>query len=98
MTETGPVFGRQAMEQYLAAGFARFRFSNHLTKRDPASPHAIGTAGNEVWSTGEWSTTVQDQDGPPVQVKGYWASIIVREGDAWKDRMHIWNVFSTPPQ
>ena len=38
VTQTGPIFGRQAMEQYLAAGFACFRFSNHLSKRDPASP------------------------------------------------------------
>ena len=42
-------------------------------------------------------TTVQGQNGPPEQVKGYWASISVREGDAWKDRMVIWNVFSAPP-
>jgi hypothetical protein len=71
--------------------------SNHLTKRDPASPHVIDTAGNEVWSIGEWSATFQGQNGPPEQAKGYWASISVREGDAWKDRMVIWNVFSAPP-
>ena len=53
VTETGPVFGRWAMEQYWEAVFRLFHFSNHLTKRDPASPSVIGTAGNEVWSTGE---------------------------------------------
>ena len=98
VTETGPVFGRWAMEQYWEAAFRHFHFSNHVQSRDPASPHVIGTAGNEVWSNGEWSTTFQSKNGPPVQAKGYWASISVREGDAWKDRMHIWNVFMAPPQ
>jgi hypothetical protein len=28
---------------------------NHIGKADQYSPHAIGRAGNEVWSNGEWS-------------------------------------------
>jgi hypothetical protein len=32
----------------------------------------IGPAGNEVWSTGEWSFTLQGKSGGPIQLKGYW--------------------------
>ena len=67
VTERGPVFGREPMERYWETEFRYLHFSNHLTKRDPASPHVIGTAGNEVWSTGEWSGTFQGQNGSPVQ-------------------------------
>ena len=55
----------------------------------------IGTTGNEAWSNGEWSLTLQGQDGGPIELKGYWSSVDVRGGDAWKDRMQTWNI--TPP-
>ncbi len=38
---------------------------------------------------GEWNVTLQGQTGGPKQAKGYWTSIVVREGDTWKDRMQI---------
>jgi hypothetical protein len=31
----------------------------------------------------------------PVQARGYWSTIYVRDGDAWKIRMSIFN--QTPP-
>jgi Domain of unknown function (DUF4440) len=65
---------------------------DHLGKCDQSSPHAIGTAGNEVWEIGEWSQTIQGQNGDPIQLKGYWSTIDVREGDAWKTRMMTYNI------
>jgi len=47
----------------------------------------IGTAGNELWATGEWSETGQGKNGEPLPIKGYWSAIYVREGDDWKVRM-----------
>ena len=96
VTETGIVYGRQAIEQYRAEALHEWRFENHITKADQYSPHATGTAGNEMWVTGEWSCAVRGQsEAPPMQVSGYWAAIYVRQGDVWKMRMEIFNV--TPP-
>jgi hypothetical protein len=50
----------------------------------------IGTSGNEMWAAGEWSQTIV---GPNIGVKGCWSGIVVREGDAWKFRLHA----ITPP-
>jgi ketosteroid isomerase-like protein len=97
VTDTaGPIYGREAIEKYWAGAFKQFHFSNHFSKDDQYSPHIIGTAGNEVWRNAEWSATVQGQNGGPIQLKGYWAGIEVREGDAWKKRMLIWNLTPAP--
>lgn len=56
---------------------------------------AIGFAapalGNEAWAVGEWSCTLQGQNGS-VQVNGYDSGIYVREGDTWKICMSTFNV------
>jgi hypothetical protein len=36
-------------------------------------------------------------DGDPIQMKGYWGAVIVREGDVWKFRMLTWNITPAPP-
>jgi len=53
-------------------------------------------AGSEMWWNGEWHVTLQGQTGGPKQAKGYWTSIVVREGDTWKDRMQISIVAQSP--
>ncbi len=70
--------------------------SNHISKADQYSPHIIGTAGNEIWSKGEFSQTIQSQNGAPIQLKGYWGSVTVREGDTWKTRMVTFNIAPAP--
>jgi ketosteroid isomerase-like protein len=90
--DTGPVHGREAIEKHYADLFRQVHFSNHFGKRDDYSPHIIGTAGNEIWEIGDWSLTYQVNGGSPVQLKGYWSAIRVREGDAWKTRMEMSNV------
>jgi ketosteroid isomerase-like protein len=97
VTDTGPIYGREAIEKYHADQFKQFHFSDHLNERDQYSPHIIGTAGNEVWKNGEWSTTLQGKDFGPIQLKGYWSSITVRDGDTWKDRLQTFNITPAPP-
>jgi ketosteroid isomerase-like protein len=94
VTGTGPVYGREDIQKHYSDLFKQVHFSNHISKRDQYSPHAIGTAGNEVWTNGERSLTYQVNGGGggPIQLNGYWSNIQVREGDAWKTRMTMSNV------
>jgi ketosteroid isomerase-like protein len=96
VTTQGPIYGREAIEKHYAGVFQKVHFSNHIAKPDQHSPHIIGTAGNEMWWNGEWNVTLQGQTGGPKQAKGYWTSIVVREGDTWKDRMQISIVAQAP--
>jgi len=48
---------------------------------DQNSPHIISTAGDKVWTSGQWNVTFQAQDGAPVQMKGYWLDVDVRQGN-----------------
>jgi hypothetical protein len=75
--------------------FLKFHLSEDKTKADQNSPHTIGTAGNEIWETGDWTVILQAQNGPPVHLQGHNAFVDIREGDDWKVRMEIFNV--TPP-
>ena len=84
----GPIYGREAIEKYYADLMQKVHFIDSITKYDKNSPHAIGTDGNEIWESGEWNGTIQDQKGGPIQLKkGYWCSIKIREGDTWKIRL-----------
>jgi Domain of unknown function (DUF4440) len=68
--DTGPVYGREAIEKYWAGLFKKFHVSNQADKTAPDSPHTIGTAGNEAWSHGQWKVTLQGQDGKPFDLTG----------------------------
>ena len=94
MTESGPINGREAIEKWYADLFQQVQFSNHVITADPDSPHIIGTAGNEMWATGEWSTDIKGKDCGPIQIKGYWS--VIREGDDWKIRMLTSNTTPAP--
>jgi ketosteroid isomerase-like protein len=96
VTTQGPIYGRKAIEKHYAGVFQKVHFSNHVAKPDQYSPHIINTDGNEMWWNGEWNVTLQGQTGGPKQAKGYWTSIVVREGDTWKDRMQISIVAQAP--
>ena len=92
VNDTGPVYGQEAIEKYYLDLFEQVHFSNQTANLDQYSPHIIGAAGNEVWSTGQWSTAIQVNGGSPIKLKGYWSSILLREGDIWKRRMQILTV------
>jgi ketosteroid isomerase-like protein len=92
VTPGGPIYGREAIEKYFADRFQKWHYSNHISRTDQYSPHIIGTAGNEIWATGEFSQTIPAQNGSPIQLKGYFGSVKVREGDTWKTRMLTFNI------
>jgi hypothetical protein len=39
---------------------------------------------------------MQGQNGSPIQLKGYWGDIFVREGDTWKARLVVSNNAAPP--
>jgi ketosteroid isomerase-like protein len=69
--------------------FQQWHPTNHIAKVDQ-----VNAFGDHVWKVGEWSCTLQTQNGP-LPIKGYYASIFFREGDAWKECMSAYNI--TPP-
>ena len=96
VTDAGPLYGRQAIEKQVAEWFKGARSSNHIDKIDPNSPRIVGTA-DKIASNGDWSGTYEPPNGKPFQLKGYWANIVVREGDAWKIWMSASMVTPAPP-
>ena len=87
----GPIYGRKTIEKHYADVFQKVHFSNHLVTLDQNSPHIIGTAGNEMWATGEWSATNSRPELRSCRSQGLLVRIDVREGDDWKMRMLTWN-------
>jgi uncharacterized protein (TIGR02246 family) len=93
--DSGPLYGRQAIEKFYADAFKTLHPKNYISKKDQNSPRFVGTADN-VASNGEWSQTVQGETGEPIQIKGYWSALDTREGDAWKIRILTWNITPAP--
>jgi len=85
----GLIYGRQAIEKKFADTFRQWHLTNYAGKVD-----RVNVIDNAAWKIGEWSCTVETQDGP-VPAKGYFASICVREGDVWKECMSSYNMI--PP-
>ena len=76
----GMAKGRLAIEKLYEDTFQRWPVTDFLSRRDRLHLNAID---NAVWSAGEWFGTLQSQTGPML-VWGYWSTIYVREGGAWK--------------
>jgi len=93
----GPVNGRQAIQKWYTDLYKGWHPKNFMIKFDGNAPHLIGTDGNALWATGEFSETGQGKTGEPLPIKGYWACIYVREGDGWKIRMLATNITPAPP-
>jgi ketosteroid isomerase-like protein len=89
-----PVVPKSPLQE--ADGHLELNPSNHLMKADQNSLHIMGTAGNAMWSNGEWSLSIQEKTGDPMLLKGYWSEIYLREGDAWKVRMQTFNITPAP--
>jgi ketosteroid isomerase-like protein len=91
VTPEGPIIGRQVIQKWYSEIYKWWHIKSRSSKVDGNAPHLIGTAGNELWATGEWSETGQGKNGEPIPIKGYWACIYVREADDWKIRTCAWN-------
>jgi ketosteroid isomerase-like protein len=94
--DTGPIYGREAIKEHYKDVFQKMRFSNHIDLADQYSPHMIGTTGNEAWSNGEWTQTIQGQNWGPKEFKGNWLEVYRREGGTWKKCLDMWNVTPAP--
>jgi ketosteroid isomerase-like protein len=97
VTDSGPIYGPEAIEKYQAEAFKEGHFSNHIGKADQYGAHMIGTDGKEAWRTGDWSLTWQGKTGDPIPLKGYWTCIEVLDTDGvWKDKVQTWNITQAP--
>jgi uncharacterized protein (TIGR02246 family) len=92
LTPEGPIQGREAIQKWYADLFQRVHPKNGVTSKDSMILHAIGTAGNEVWTTGVFSVTEQGKSGEPIRILSHWLEIYVREGDDWKIRASAHNI------
>jgi ketosteroid isomerase-like protein len=91
-----PIYGREAIVKRFTDMVKHVKFSKHISKLEQYSPHIMGTAGNEVWTTGEFTQTFQVDNGKPLQISGHFLNIAVLEGDAWKTKVDTYN-YSAPP-
>jgi uncharacterized protein (TIGR02246 family) len=92
LTPDRPIIGRQAIEKWYTDLFQSAHPKNCMAKVDGNAFHLIGTAGNELWATGEYSETAQGKTGEPFPVKSYNFWIYVREGEDWKCRVDAWGL------
>ena len=92
VSDRGPIHGRKAIENWYSGVFQVWHPRNHIGTPDGNDPHVSCFSGDEAWETGEWSQTEQGKPGRPIQSKGYWSTIYIREGVDWKIRMLIYNV------
>jgi uncharacterized protein (TIGR02246 family) len=93
VSDGGPIHGRAAIEQWYTGVFQVWHPQNHIGTPDGNTPRV--TNDSEAWETGAWSETGRDKAGRRIQIRGYWSTIYVREGDNWKIAMLIYNVTPT---
>jgi uncharacterized protein (TIGR02246 family) len=73
LTPDRPVIGRQAIQKWFTDFFesSPLHPQNSMVNFDGNAFHLIGTAGNALWATGEYSETVQDKNGEPFRNHSY---------------------------
>jgi ketosteroid isomerase-like protein len=91
VSDRGPINGRKAIENWYSGLFQVWHPRNHVGIPDGNDPHVSCFSGDEAWETGAWSETEQAK-GRPIQSRGYWSTVYLREGVDWKIRMLIYNV------
>jgi ketosteroid isomerase-like protein len=92
--ETGPVYGREAIEKYFADLFTQYHASNFIAMLDEYSPHIIDTGDTGLWSSGDWSSTFKPKTGDSIQLKGKWGQSMSVKATLGRSR---WT-FGTSPQ
>ena len=92
VSDRGPIHGRKTIENWYSGIFQAWHPRNHIGTPDGTDPHVSCLSGDEAWETGEWSETEQPKPGRPIQSKGYWSTIYIREGVDWKIGMLTYNV------
>jgi uncharacterized protein (TIGR02246 family) len=89
VTDTWPLYGRQAIEKWYEDLFKGCQPKNHTATIDPHSVRMLGP--DNLTNNGDWSETGKGKNGEDVPVKGYWSAIDTRQGDAWKICVLTWN-------
>jgi uncharacterized protein (TIGR02246 family) len=69
VADTGPLYGRQAIDNFYADAFKVLHPQDYISKEDQNSARFVGTTEN-VASNGEWSVSGQGETGEPIQMKG----------------------------
>jgi uncharacterized protein (TIGR02246 family) len=91
-TPDGTITGPQAIQKWYTDFYQSQHPKNCMVKVDGNAFHLIGTAGNALWATGEYSETSQGKNGEPLPVHSYNFWIEVREGEDWKCRVDTWGL------
>jgi uncharacterized protein (TIGR02246 family) len=86
----GISYGRAAIEKDLVESFK-------VTSNIADKVEKVQVVGEVALVSGTWSATLQSKDGP-IQARGYWGGVYVRDGDTWKTRLAIINRALPPPQ
>ena len=94
--DAGPIYGRDAIEKRFVDMFKKIHFSKHMSQLEQYSPHVIGTAGNELWTTGECDVIFQIENGSPLRINAHYLTIRVRDGDAFKIKVDTYNSTGPP--
>lgn len=104
VTPAGVISGRAAIEKRDQEVFTKLQKrlegtpsseSKHITNVTKALEiHAIDE--NTAWGVGAWTQTIPGPDNTVKEVHGNFGSVIVRDGDFWKNRMLTVNVASAP--
>jgi uncharacterized protein (TIGR02246 family) len=95
VTDTGPIYGRKAIEKWYEDGFkGGWQPKNNIFTIDPHSVRMLGP--DNLTYNGGWSETDKGKNGEDVPVKGYCSVVDTREGDDWKIRVLTYNVTSAP--
>ena len=92
-----PIYDREAIQKHFENDFKNLQlhFIQFISNPEEYSPHVIGTAGNELWGTGEFDKIFQFENGNPMRIKGHLLFFLVRDGDALKIKVDTFN-FSGP--
>jgi uncharacterized protein (TIGR02246 family) len=90
VTPRGISYGRAAIEKDLVETFK-------VTSNIADKVEKVQVVGEVVLVTATWSATLQSNDGP-IQARGSWGGVYVRDGDAWKTRLAVINRALPPPK
>jgi len=88
VTPDGIVSGHSAIELWRSEGFK-------VVTAKPSTLDRVDLIGSTVRvKSGTWAATLQGPSGP-IQLKGYWSTTDVFDGNSWRIRMETFN--SIPP-
>lgn len=88
----GIIRGRAAIQKHLEADF---KAGWHDLRLHLDSDRI---RGNTAWAVGEWSARMHGKNGSETPAHGYWSTVYVRAGHAWKAQVNTFNIAPPPKQ